>query len=333
MMHQLSCISTFIILLIVLQSYLYLSHDALVVAVETALDISIDMFGPGDKNWQAITAAAEQNEEIRTRLQQHVATQVNKLIHENQLKNNNKQNNNDNVDLVDGGQHQLELKLELPADLATLVNKHYAGKNAISGHNTGTLKFKRNANGEIGELKDISDVGVSVVNVGDSVVESLPNNNNEEGEALFKVSHRNANVDKSFVRFVNKGQLGDNNEGGIKPSSSSTNTKATTNKASNTATLCPLGTYSKTGYSTSSDLPCRVCPEGQTTLKLGSTSCQVLTEEDILVMLYDFLQGKYKMLRYCFIVNIELNNCFDTIRLSKTHHSYFVSLYTRVLLI
>ena len=325
MMHQLSCISTFIILLIVLQSYLYLSHDALVVAVETALDISIDMFGPGDKNWQAITAAAEQNEEIRTRLQQHVATQVNKLIHENQLKNNNKQNNNDNVDLVDGGQHQLELKLELPADLATLVNKHYAGKNAISGHNTGTLKFKRNANGEIGELKDISDVGVSVVNVGDSVVESLPNNNNEEGEALFKVSHRNANVDKSFVRFVNKGQLGDN-AGGTKPSSSSSaSTKATTNKASNTATLCPLGT--------SSDLPCRVCPEGQTTLKLGSTSCQVLTEEDILVMLYDFLQGKYKMLRYCFIVDIELNNCFDTIRLSKTHHSYFVSLYTRVLLI
>ena len=255
----------------------------MVVALEETFDIAVDMFGPGDKNWQAVTAAAEQNEEIRTRLQQHVATQVNKLIQENKVKNQN--NNNDDVDLVDGDHHKLKLNIELPADLAQLVQKHYADGNAVSGdHKKGAFKFNLNANGEIGELEDISD---------DSVVESLPNNSNEEGEASLKVSNQKAAVD--------------DNVGRTKPSSSSsTNTKTTVKASSeNTETPCPLGTYSKSGYY----IPeCAVCPEGLTTLKLGSTSCQVLTEEDILVMLYDRLQGKYKMHRYCFIVDESIRN-------------------------
>jgi len=65
-----------------------------------------------------------------------------------------------------------------------------------------------------------------------------------------------------------------------------------------TKTPCPLGTYSETGhyyvYSSNSvtEVECMKCPEGQTTIRVGSTKCQVVTEEDLLVILYDLMNGE-----------------------------------------
>jgi len=69
-----------------------------------------------------------------------------------------------------------------------------------------------------------------------------------------------------------------------------------------TKTPCPLGTYSETGhyyvYSSNSvtEVECVKCPEGQTTLRVGSTQCQVVTEEDLLIILYDLMNGKLVLL-------------------------------------
>ena len=52
--------------------------------------------------------------------------------------------------------------------------------------------------------------------------------------------------------------------------------------------ICPLGTYSDPGHATHSE-GCKVCPEGQTTMYLGSSSCDEFTEEDILSMLFDVM--------------------------------------------
>ena len=53
---------------------------------------------------------------------------------------------------------------------------------------------------------------------------------------------------------------------------------------------CPLGTYAEYGYATSSH-PCRPCPEGETSMYLGSTACRAFTEADLLNMFYDVMVG------------------------------------------
>ncbi len=52
--------------------------------------------------------------------------------------------------------------------------------------------------------------------------------------------------------------------------------------------ICPLGTYSDPGHATHS-LGCKPCPDGRTTIYLGSSSCVELSEEDILTMFYDVM--------------------------------------------
>jgi len=58
--------------------------------------------------------------------------------------------------------------------------------------------------------------------------------------------------------------------------------------------LCPLGTFSNTGYAGESS-GCEKCPAGSSTLYLGSTrsECQVFTEEMILSMFYGVMQGQH----------------------------------------
>ena len=52
--------------------------------------------------------------------------------------------------------------------------------------------------------------------------------------------------------------------------------------------ICPLGTYSDPGHATHSD-GCKPCPNGRTTIYLGSSRCVELSEEDILTMFYDVM--------------------------------------------
>lgn len=54
--------------------------------------------------------------------------------------------------------------------------------------------------------------------------------------------------------------------------------------------ICPLGTYSDPGHATHSD-GCKKCPDGATTLYLGSSSCETLTEADILAIFYNVMGG------------------------------------------
>ncbi|KAL3924803.1 MAG: hypothetical protein SGILL_000813 [Bacillariaceae sp.] len=52
--------------------------------------------------------------------------------------------------------------------------------------------------------------------------------------------------------------------------------------------ICPLGTFSDPGHATHSD-GCRLCPQGKTTLYLGSSTCIRFDEEDYISMIYDIM--------------------------------------------
>jgi len=55
--------------------------------------------------------------------------------------------------------------------------------------------------------------------------------------------------------------------------------------------LCPLETYSKMGHATVDD-PCVPCPEGTTTLYMGSSTCEPYTPEAFLTSFRYVLGGK-----------------------------------------
>lgn len=54
--------------------------------------------------------------------------------------------------------------------------------------------------------------------------------------------------------------------------------------------LCPLDTYSESGYA-SDDTGCTPCPVGESALYLGSLSCERFSEADILSILYEVMIG------------------------------------------
>ena len=56
------------------------------------------------------------------------------------------------------------------------------------------------------------------------------------------------------------------------------------------AILCPLGTYAKDGLATN-DVGCKPCPEGKTTMYLGSRQCIQLSEKDILSIFFEVMNG------------------------------------------
>jgi Leucine rich repeat N-terminal domain len=56
------------------------------------------------------------------------------------------------------------------------------------------------------------------------------------------------------------------------------------------AILCPLGTFADHGLAADPG-GCKRCPQGQTTIYLGSTECITLDQKDLLSMLFDVLDG------------------------------------------
>ena len=54
--------------------------------------------------------------------------------------------------------------------------------------------------------------------------------------------------------------------------------------------ICPLGTYSDIGHASHSE-GCKPCPEGETTMYLGSSKCRHFSEADILSILFDAMEG------------------------------------------
>jgi hypothetical protein len=55
--------------------------------------------------------------------------------------------------------------------------------------------------------------------------------------------------------------------------------------------ICPLGTYSDPGHATHSE-GCKPCPEGETTMYLGSSACESFSEADILSIFFDVMGGQ-----------------------------------------
>eukprot|EP00578_Thalassiosira_sp_NH16_P019017 CAMPEP_0181095170 /NCGR_PEP_ID=MMETSP1071-20121207/10379_1 /TAXON_ID=35127 /ORGANISM="Thalassiosira sp., Strain NH16" /LENGTH=286 /DNA_ID=CAMNT_0023177539 /DNA_START=1 /DNA_END=861 /DNA_ORIENTATION=+ len=196
----------------------------------------------------AVDEAIKTTEALRARLQEHVAAQVRDLLSANAMREEA------TAALLDGGgTKKIELKIDLPPDLAALVNQGVDSK--------GEMKFERKANGEIGDLKEATTFGTAF--------------------SIDGGSGGGAN-DEVDVKAVGDAST---------DASTDTSNDASTNTP--TSSLCPLGTYSSTGFEiTDSPLyECKPCPEGETTVRVGSTSCRVVTEEDMLNMMFDLLNG------------------------------------------
>lgn len=54
---------------------------------------------------------------------------------------------------------------------------------------------------------------------------------------------------------------------------------------------CPQGWYSPRGYATI-DVPCEKCPDGTTNLYMSSSFCDVLSDDDILSILFEVMGGR-----------------------------------------
>ena len=57
------------------------------------------------------------------------------------------------------------------------------------------------------------------------------------------------------------------------------------------AIVCPIGYYSSDAGYASNESPCQKCPNGETTLYLGSTECHAYTQRDYLKIFYDMMKG------------------------------------------
>ncbi len=51
-----------------------------------------------------------------------------------------------------------------------------------------------------------------------------------------------------------------------------------------------MRTYSELGFASDTS-PCTICPDGFTTVSIGSTYCRILTQRDFLTIFYDVMQG------------------------------------------
>lgn len=53
--------------------------------------------------------------------------------------------------------------------------------------------------------------------------------------------------------------------------------------------MCPLGTFSDSGFATESSNGCTPCPKDESTLYAGSTACQTFDDKDILSIIIDVM--------------------------------------------
>lgn len=73
--------------------------------------------------------------------------------------------------------------------------------------------------------------------------------------------------------------------------------------------LCPLGYYHAEGFADDSNDSCTKCPNGKTTIYLGSVECVDLHVEDLLSMLHDVMGGELWDKNDVFRWNTEVNIC------------------------
>ena len=145
---------------------------------------------------------------------------------------------------------------------------------------------------------------------------------NQNGDLELSVDKMHFNLPPDLAELVKKSgvfngmnynlQFSKNENGEVGKLQSITSNRGTMNINDSVKTIkatktpCPLGTYSETGhyyvYSSNSvtEIECMKCPEGQTTIRVGSAKCQVVTEEDLLVILYDLMNGEC-MKVVCFV--------------------------------
>mmetsp|Transcript_37047 Transcript_37047/g.79989 ORF Transcript_37047/g.79989 Transcript_37047/m.79989 type:complete len:300 (-) Transcript_37047:16-915(-) len=202
---------------------------------------------------EAIAAAAQKAEALRARLQSHVEAQVNKILSEKHSQNSQNINNNNN------GQ-KLELKIDLPPDLAALVNNE--GGAALKIHQFGLHRK---------EESDMEEVTVTL-DTSSPTSTTTPKTIKKKKDPLADVA-KVADIIKSA-------------EAAAKAKSAS----AKNDVEASSETPCDLGTHSETGFG--KDGKCEVCPEGLTTRKVGSSECEVVTEEDMLAMFFDSMGGQ-----------------------------------------
>lgn len=219
----------------------------------------VDAINPSDIETIAsqIDMAAKQAEDLRKRLQAHVEAHVNQLLSNGQVNGQMQIAGNSNGG--DGNAAQkLELKIDLPPDLAKLVNNG----SSLKFHQT----FGRKEDGQLGDLT----------------------------ESQITITQRGGDGENTDVTVISKGsppQSGSNNKQIGAPGGGGGNKQSTAKLGS----LCPLGTFSETGRGTNlhSIYGCEPCPEGETTMQLGSVECRVVTEVDLLNMFFDVMSGEY----------------------------------------
>jgi len=160
----------------------------------------------------ALEATGTTPEEIRARLQHHMEAELNKILSAKNALGEGIEGN--------GEKQKLELKFDLPADLAELVNS--------------------------------------------------------EGRTALNIRHLGRKEDNvAILTALNEAD-------GFAGSSTISSTISYDYEVS----LCPLGHIS------TKKVPCEPCPEGTTTLYRGSSSCEVVTEEDLLGMFYGLMNGE-----------------------------------------
>lgn len=210
----------------------------------------------------AVAAAADNNqasqEELRLRLQSHVEAQVKKLL-----------------ETGNPGTSQSGATSPGTGGVMELSN--------VQGANGGKLQLNINLPPDLAQYVDggkTVNIDMSKGKVQQQQQQQIPlNGNNGGGMKVNKIV---------FTSRNNNAGGGEGQNAEVDATVEATDTEEETKTE---VTLCPLGKYSETGIDTDNS-PCVDCPEGRTTLKLGSTKCEVVTTEDFLGMFYDLMGGE-----------------------------------------
>jgi len=186
-------------------------------------------------------AAAKNAEALRVRLQSHVEAQVKKILAENKNSAQGGQRNGNGDGNGNGGTKKLELKIDLPPDLAAMVNGAEGGAALKIQH----FGYPR-------EETDLEEVRIILGSSASQPASSAALSTAAQGGGLV-------------------GDGASSSSGVVNP--------------------CPLGTYSEADGVWKQNSPCQPCPAGTTTLRVGGRACRAVTDEDMLGMFYDLMNG------------------------------------------